>query len=66
MKTDMRLSTLVKGNPTIADRIKIVAKEIEKDQSKIASIADAYNNKYKKEILEGTAKKQLLLVEGKK
>lgn len=63
---DMRLATLLKDDISFKRRIESIAEEVKKDNVKIRNIATAYNNRYEKEIVEGTAKKHLLLEEGRK
>lgn len=60
---DMSLVSLIKDNPDYIDRIQELAVEVKKDKSKILSMASKYNNKYEKQISEGTKKRQLLLAE---
>ena len=60
----MSLVTLLKENPDFIKRLEIVAEEIDKDKVKIKAIATTYNERYKKEIQEGTKKKYMLLEQG--
>lgn len=66
MKKITSLATFIKDDPSLAIRIKEVAKEVEKDSAKIKNISAKYNEKYQKEIQEGTIKKHLLLEDGKR
>lgn len=63
-QNDMSLMTIIKQNPLIVERVQKLSKEVRKDKSKILSMADEYNNKYKDEISEGTRKRHKLLTEG--
>jgi len=63
---EMSLVALLKENPDYMERIDAIAKEVKKDKSKIESIANKYNAKYKQQISEGTIKRQILITEGKK
>ena len=60
------LATLLRDDPDLSERIKKVAEKVKEDNVKIKSIANSYNQKYKKEIVDGTAKKHLLLEEGRR
>lgn len=60
----MSLVSLLKDNPDYIDRIQKVAKKVQHDKDKIHSLAERYNHKYEKEIIEGTKKRQILLTEG--
>ena len=62
-KNDMSLVTLLKETPEYLDRINEIANEVKKDKTKILSMAEKYNNKYERQISEGTKKRQLLLTE---
>lgn len=63
---DMSLMTLLRDDPELSRRIKEVAKEIQKDDVKVRTIAEAYNQKYNREIVEGTRRKHILLEDGKR
>ena len=63
---DMSLMTLLRDDPELSRRIKEVAKEIQKDDVKVRTIAEEYNRKYNREIVEGTRRKHILLEDGKK
>lgn len=63
---DMRLMTLLRDDPTLVSRIQQIKKEVERDTEKIKNISDEYNRRFKKEIVAGTAKKHLMLEEGKR
>ena len=60
------LTALLRDDPILANRIKTIKKEVERDTEKIKSISQEYNHRYKKEIAEGTIKKHLLLEDGKR
>lgn len=60
----MSLVSILKSDPSFSDRIKEVSKKIKRDKDSVLNVADKYNKKYKKQIEEGTRKKQLLLTEG--
>ena len=62
----MSLATLIKNDPALSERIQRIAEDVREDNQKIKSFSQTYNQKYKKEIIEGTAKKHLLLEEGKR
>jgi hypothetical protein len=62
----MSLATLIKNDPALSERIQRIAEEVKEDNQKIKSFSESYNQKYKKEIIAGTAKKHLLLEEGKR
>ena len=62
----MSLVSLLKENPDFIQRLQVVAEEIDKDKTKIKAISSTYNEKYKKEIQEGTAKKHMLLEQGRR
>lgn len=61
---NMSLVALMQEDKNFARRINSVKSEIEKDTTKIKSMADSYNKKYNKEITDGTARKHLLLEDG--
>lgn len=65
-KKNVSLTTLLRDDPTLAERIQKIAEKVKKDDVKIRNISEAYNQRYDKEIREGTAKKHLLLTEGRK
>ena len=65
-KRDTSLVTLMRDDPKLSERIKKIAEEVKKDSSKIKTMADTYNQRYKKEIEDGTARKLLLLEDGKR
>lgn len=46
------------------ERLKKITKEVVKDKNSILKSAEDYNNKYKKEIEEGTIKRQLMIEDG--
>ncbi len=46
------------------ERLKKITKEVVKDKNSILKSAEDYNNKYKKEIEEGTLKRQLMIEDG--
>lgn len=60
---EMSLVSLIKDNTDYLDRIHDIANEVKKDKTKILSMAEKYNTKYKTQISEGTKKRQLLLTE---
>lgn len=64
--TDMRLTTLLRDDPTLVQRIEKVKKEVQKDTEKIKTISQEYNQRYQKEIEIGTTKRHLLLEDGKR
>jgi hypothetical protein len=62
----MSLVALLKDNPNLMDRISEVAQEVKKDKVKIMAVADKYNQKYEKQISDGTLKRQIMITEGTK
>jgi hypothetical protein len=65
-KNSMSLVSLLKESPDYMTRISEIAEEVKKDKTKILKMADTYNDKYKKEISEGTIQRQILITEGAK
>ena len=61
---DMSLASLIKNDEDFFGRINKLTKEVKKDKVKIMTMAEKYNNKYEKEIEEGTKKRNALLTEG--
>ncbi len=61
--SEFSLISLMSNNSIITERIKRGAIEVKKDKKRILSIAEQYNEKYKRDIEEGTFKKQKLLSE---
>ena len=62
----MSLIALMKEDPIFAQRVERIKTEIEKDSTKIRNVAESYNQKYNKEIKEGTTKKHMLLEDGRR
>ena len=60
------LATLIRDDPRLVQRIREIKKEVERDTEKIKTISDEYNRRFKKEILEGTAKRHILIEEGRR
>lgn len=56
-------------DPTLlfdGERLKKITKEVVKDKNSILKSAEDYNNKYKKEVEDGTLKRQLMIEDGAK
>lgn len=49
----------------LAERRIALTQDVKKDKAKLTQAAETYTQKYEKEILEGTKKRQLLISEGK-
>lgn len=60
------LIAILKESPIFSERIKKLTGQIKNDLTKIDNLAEQYNTKYKKQIDEGTVKRQILLTEGLK
>lgn len=65
---DMKLTTLLNKNGQLIDdqRIKRLTKKVKQDKKKIMNMAESYNTRYRREIEEGTKKRQLLIEAGKR
>lgn len=65
-KNDKLMDLIRQSTEGFGQHINKVATHVKKDRAKIRSLADEYNQKYSKEISEGTKAKQLLLTEGER
>lgn len=61
---NMSLVSLIKNDEEFFERINKLAKDVKKDKVKIMTMAEKYNSKYEREIVEGTKKRNALLTEG--
>ena len=59
------LMAILRDDPDFAGGLAAKTEAVKKDKASLKQAAETYTQKYEKEILEGTKKKQLLIEEGK-
>ena len=62
--SDLNLLTIMQSDPGLAERIRQGTEEVRKSKENLVTAANSYNEEYKREIEEGTKKRQLLLEMG--
>lgn len=62
--SNLSLVSIMQSDPEFGRRISKKVEEIKQDKKNLLEIANTYENKYKKEILEGTELRNRLLTEG--
>ena len=64
--SETSLLSILKKDPILSDRIVEQVKKVKKTREDLKTIATTYNERYKKEIDEGTLKQQLLIEDGRR
>ena len=66
MKEQLSLRTLLRDDEDLSHRLKEVASKVKQDSAKVRNMAAEYNERYKREIDDGTRRKHLMIEDGKR
>lgn len=66
MGSTLSLMSLIKDDPILSRRLEKQTQKVKKHKEDLSKVAESYNQKFNREIREGTRRKQLLLEDGKR